>query len=255
MSIGRIIRLAIIGWIVGMVAGMITALTVKRRIVPTTDEAAEEVELAAIFGPLSFHSSATEFRGGVLETWYGAGVLDLRDAKLAPEGATLRVRAIFGGAQVIVPEEWKIVSRVSGMGGLADVRENKGDAVDAPELVIEGTVFAGGIAVQSELDEDAAWAGKAGWGQGWKEGWGDGERSGWSQRRKMGFGRSWKRDDTVADAVDTVDDAKDAVTDGVEVASDTASDAAKSLTEAVTDAADDAGDAVANAESEMAPAT
>ena len=107
MSIGRIIRLAIIGWFVGMIAGMVTALTVKRRIVPTTDEAAEDVELAAIFGPLSFHSTSTAFRGGLLEAWYGGGVIDLRDAKLAPEGATLRVRAIFAGAQVVVPPEWK----------------------------------------------------------------------------------------------------------------------------------------------------
>ncbi len=125
MSIGRIIRLAIIGSIVGMIAGMITALTVKRGMVPTTDETADEVELAAIFGPLSFRSTSSAFRGGLLEAWYGGGILDLRDATLAPEGATLRVRAIFGGVQVLVPADWKVISRVSGMGGLTDIREHR----------------------------------------------------------------------------------------------------------------------------------
>ncbi len=245
MSIGRLIRLAIIGWIVGMVAGMVAGLGVKRRIVPTTDESADEIELAAIFGPLSFHSTATAFRGGLLEAWYGGGFLDLRDATLAPEGATLRVRAVFAGGQIIVPESWRVVSRVRGMGGLTDMREHKGDALDAPELVIEGTAFAGGFAVQSELDENAAmWASKADLG----------ERSGWSQRTKMGFGK-WKGDDVIADAADAADDAKGAVEDTVEAASDTASEAAESLSEAVTDAADEAGDAAAKAESEMAPTT
>jgi hypothetical protein len=253
MSIGRLIRLAIIGWVVGMIAGMVTALGIKRRIVPTTDEAAEEVELAAIFGPLAFHSTATAFRGGLLEAWYGGGVVDLRDATLAPEGATLRVRAVFAGAQILVPPEWRVVSRVRGMGGLSDVREVKGDAIDAPELVIEGLMIGAGIAVQSEVNEEAAWAGAADWGQGWKDGWGQGERSGASQRKRMGWG--WKRDDKVADAADTVDAATEAVTDAAEAASDTASEAAESVSEAVADAASDAGDAVAKAESEMAPAT
>lgn len=254
MSIGRLIRLAIIGWIVGMVVGMVSALSVKRRIVPTTDEAAEEVELAAIFGPLNFHSTSSAFRGGLLEAWYGGGVLDLRDATLAPEGATLRVRAIFAGAQVVVPVDWKIVSRISGMGGVSDMRENKGDAIDAPELVIEGTVFAGGIAVVSALDENVAeWTDKAAWGSGWtdKSAWG--EKSGWSQRRKMGFGK-WKRDadETGTEVAEAVGEAGESVADAATDASEKAGDAAASLAEALDEAA--SGDEP-KAESEMAPAT
>ena len=75
---------------------------------------------------------------------------------LAPEGATLQVRAVFGGGQILVPAEWKVVSNVRGMGGLQDIREAKGYAADAPELVIEGLLIAGGFAVSSELDEGGA---------------------------------------------------------------------------------------------------
>jgi hypothetical protein len=152
----RIIGLGIVATGAGMVAAAATANNLKRTLVPTTDPAADEITAVAIFGPLDFHSTSRNFRGGRLECWYGGGVLDLRDAVLAPEGATLQVRAVFGGGQILVPAEWKVVSTVRGMGGLQDIREAQGYAADAPELVIEGTLIAGGFAVSSELDRDIA---------------------------------------------------------------------------------------------------
>ena len=156
MWLRRIIGLVVAGWVTSMVAGAIAALSVKRSVVPTTDEGADEIVAVAIFGPLAFHSTARQFGGGVLECWYGGGVLDLRDATLAPDGATLRVRAVFGGGQILVPPNWKVISSVRGMGGLTDIRPAKGYAEDAPELVIEGILIGGGFAVMSTLDADQA---------------------------------------------------------------------------------------------------
>jgi hypothetical protein len=152
----KIIGLGIAGTAVGMVAAAATAHNLKRSLVPTTDPAADEIVAVAIFEPLDFHSTSRNFRGGRLECWYGGGVLDLRDAVLAPQGATLQVRAVFGGGQILVPAEWKIVSTVRGAGGLQDMREAKGYSSDAPELVIEGLVIAGGFAVSSELADGGA---------------------------------------------------------------------------------------------------
>ena len=152
----RIIGLGIAATAVSMVAAAATATNLKRTLVPTTDPSADEIVAVAIFGPLEFHSTSRNFRGGRLECWYGGGVLDLRDAVLAPEGATLQVRAVFGGGQILVPAAWKVVSTVRGMGGLQDIREAKGYAADAPELVIEGLLVAGGFAVSSELEDGAA---------------------------------------------------------------------------------------------------
>jgi hypothetical protein len=152
----RVIGLAVFGWIAGMVATAIAALSLKGRLVPTTDESADEIVAVAIFGPLDFHSTATQFRGGVVECWYGGGVLDLRDATLAPDGATLRVRAIFGGGEILVPADWKVISTARGMGGLTDIRPAKGYAEDAPELVIEGVLVAGGFAVTSSAHAERA---------------------------------------------------------------------------------------------------
>jgi hypothetical protein len=156
MLIKRIVRVAFIGSMAGMVTGAAAALSVKRRLVPTTDEAADEIVAVAIFGPLAFHSTSSSFRGGRLECWYGGGVLDLRDATLAPEGATLHVRAVLGGGQILVPSDWKVVSTVRGIGGVQVVPDAKGYAADAPELVVEGLLVAAGFAVTSELDEGGA---------------------------------------------------------------------------------------------------
>ena len=152
----RIIGLGIAATAVGMVAAAATAQNLKRTLVPTTDPAADEIVAVAIFAPLEFHSTSRNFRGGQLECWYGGGVLDLRDATLAPEGATLRVRAVFGGGQILVPADWKVVSTVRGAGGLQDIREAKGYAADGPELVIEGFLVAGGFSVSSELADGGA---------------------------------------------------------------------------------------------------
>ena len=153
----RIIGLGIVSLTAGMVAAAAAAMNLKRSLVPTTDPSADDIVAVAIFGPLEFRSTSRNFRGGRLECWYGGGVLDLRDATLAPEGATLQVRAVFGGGQILVPSDWKVVSTVSGMGGLQDVRDAKGYAADAPELIIEGVLIAGGFAVSSVLDRGEDW--------------------------------------------------------------------------------------------------
>src|SRR6478736_8767695 len=148
----KVIGLGIAATAAGMVAAAATAHNLQRTLVPTTDPSADEIVAVAIFAPLEFHSTSRNFRGGQLECWYGGGVLDLRDATLAPEGATLRVRAVFGGGQILVPAGWRVVTSVRGLGGISDSRPPQGRAEDAPELTIEGMVVAGGFAVMSEID-------------------------------------------------------------------------------------------------------
>ena len=156
MSIRRLIRLAVVGWIVSMIVGAIAAMRAKQSIGPDTDESVDVFSASAIFGPLAYHSTAPALREGRLECWYGGGVLDLRDATLAPEGATLNVRAVFGGGQILVPAGWRVVASVRGLGGVQDTRPAQGRAVYAPELSIEGMVFAAGFVIMSELDHDQA---------------------------------------------------------------------------------------------------
>jgi hypothetical protein len=140
-------------FLVTAVAGVAAAQALKERIVRRENPMDDEVALAAILEPVTFRSSATSFRGGTLDCWYGGGVVDLRGATLAPEGATLRLRTIFGGAQVLVPDAWRIETAVSGIGGVGDNRPAQGRADDAPVLRLEGLTLFGGIGVSSATNE------------------------------------------------------------------------------------------------------
>jgi hypothetical protein len=153
-----IIRLIVLAWVAAMVAAAIAAIGMKRRLGPDSDESADDIVASAIFGPLAFHSTATNLRGGTLELWFGGGVLDLRDAVLDQDGAVLQVRAVFGGGQIVVPPTWRVISATQGLGGLQDTRDTGVLGEDAPTLTIQGILLAGGFAVQSELDEgNAQW--------------------------------------------------------------------------------------------------
>ena len=137
------------------IAGVIGAVRAKRRIVLLADPDADEVVLAAIFGPLQYRSSARSFRGGSIECWYGGGVVDLRGATLDPGRARLTVRAVLGGGQILVPPTWHVVSHVRGIGGVSDVRPTGTELGDEPRLTIEGLVVFGGFAIGS-ADADAS---------------------------------------------------------------------------------------------------
>ena len=96
--IGRILAVLTGAFVLTSIAAAIAARAMKQRIVRVDAPDANEVKLAAIFEPINFRSTATAFRGGTLDLWYGGGIIDLRDAFLDPAGARLEVRAVFGGA-------------------------------------------------------------------------------------------------------------------------------------------------------------
>ena len=132
--IGRIVGLTIVGFAGTMAAGAVAAMAAKQRIEETTNPAADDISVASIFGPLTFKITSQHFTGGTVECWYGGGILDLRGATLAPEGATLHIKAVFGGGQIVVPPSWPVVTHVSGIGGMNDAREAVEELVSRPSI-------------------------------------------------------------------------------------------------------------------------
>jgi predicted membrane protein len=119
------------------------------------DESANDIDIAAIFDNLEVESVAPAFRGGDVLTWYGGGTLDLRGATLDPAGAELRMRAIFGGLQLVVPESWPVefTSR-SIFGGIADSRDPSREDPTLPTLTVDAqAIFGGGAIVARPIDE------------------------------------------------------------------------------------------------------
>ena len=153
--VGRPLALLMTGLFVSMIVGAIAARSARARIVPKADPEADDVALAAFFGPLAFRSRAAAFRGGTVDCWYGGGTIDLRGATLDPAGATLRVRAIFGGASIVVPADWNVTVSVIGLGGAGDGRPAVERPADAPHLDIRGFAVFGGFGITSELPEAA----------------------------------------------------------------------------------------------------
>ena len=156
--IGRILAVLMGGLVLTSISAAIAARAKKGRIVRVDAPDANEVTLAAIFEPITFRSKANAFRGGTLDLWYGGGIVDLRDAFLDPGGARLEVRAVFGGAQIVVPETWRVTTSVVGLGGIGDGRSKIERPVTAPLLVIDGIAIMGGLGITSELSEQQATA-------------------------------------------------------------------------------------------------
>lgn len=154
--VGRLIGIVVALFVAAAAAGAIAARGARERLVRREDPEADEVALVAIFAPLQFRSRAGAFRGGTVDCWYGGGTIDLRGATLDSAGATLRVRAIFGGGQVVVPDDWRVETRVTGIGGIGDTRRAVERPVTAPLLRVEGLVVFGGFGVSSTLPDDAA---------------------------------------------------------------------------------------------------
>jgi predicted membrane protein len=144
----RVIGVVLLGWFAFVMGAMVFA-ALRRQEVPEPDPKADEVDLAATFGPLEFHSEAGSFRGGNVTTWFGGGQVDLSEATLAPEGATLHVNALFGGGNLIVPDTWNVETNLVGIGGAGDGRPKSERPEDAPTLRIEGTAIFGGWGITS----------------------------------------------------------------------------------------------------------
>ena len=152
-KVGRIVSFLLLSWFVFMVSAMVLAALKRRDVVPQEPDA-DEVDLVASFGPLEYKSTARAFRGGRVETWFGGGVVDLRDAQLDPAGATLEVNALFGGGNLVVPEDWNVETSITGIGGVGDGRPKFERDPDAPTLRLEGLAIFGGWGITSEAPGD-----------------------------------------------------------------------------------------------------
>jgi len=109
-----------------------------------TDER-DQAQVFSVFGGQRVINESQSFRGASLTAFFGGVTLDLRQAKLAPEGADVDVMTAFGGAQVIVPAGWPVsFSGVPIFGSFEDKTSHGGEDA-GPHLRIRGTAMFGGV--------------------------------------------------------------------------------------------------------------
>lgn len=133
----------------GAWAGVAAAAALAKRALPSRGDAeSDEVALVAIFDGIDLKSRAQAFRGGSMLAWFGGVAVDLTEAKLAPD-ARLTIGALFGGVDVKVPPEWRVVSTGRAFaGGVSDDVPEPQDP-EAPTLTVESTTAFGGISVRA----------------------------------------------------------------------------------------------------------
>lgn len=92
------------------------------------------------------------FRGGKISAVFGGIELDLTKAKLSPGVSVLEIACVFGGATIIVPDDWYVTIEVTPvLGGFSDSRKlMPGRTIDSSKhLLLKGAVVFGGGEVKS----------------------------------------------------------------------------------------------------------
>jgi hypothetical protein len=147
--IGRLLRLAWLGFLASIFASVIGAFAAKRTTVSVGEPEDDEVALAGVLEPFNFRSTAKAFRGGSLLLWMAGGDIDLRAASLDAGGATLSTRLIMGGGRILVPDTWRVTTKLLPIVGGIDARsvESLVLPADAPHLEITGWAFMGGFSI------------------------------------------------------------------------------------------------------------
>lgn len=117
----------------------------------TTDRAdtAGRIREFAFLGGIERNNTSQTFRGGDITAALGGVELDLRECRMAPEGARLDVLAFMGGVSLRIPKDWCVVSDVSVMLGGMDDRTTAPVDTAAPKLLITGQAIMGGIEIKN----------------------------------------------------------------------------------------------------------
>jgi predicted membrane protein len=109
---------------------------------------------AVVFGGLERRMTSQDFQGGDVTAIFGGVELDLTEANMVANEATLAITAIFGGVEIRVPPSWQVAFRGAPIfGGVED--KTRTARVDDPAnpnlkvLVITGAVIFGGLEIKN----------------------------------------------------------------------------------------------------------
>lgn len=96
-------------------------------------------------------SVSPDFRGGDANAIMGGVELDLRNAQIVPgQEVVIDTFAFWGGIEIRVPENWRVVSQVMPlMGAYEDHSTNKEAPAGGPVLIVRGVVVMGAIEVKN----------------------------------------------------------------------------------------------------------
>jgi len=135
-----------------ILAGVLIVVRWHGRAIPSAAGEENVLRSTAIFGGPNLICTAQRFRGAWLTAVFGGITLDLRDARPAPEGASINATVAFGGIDILVPKGWRLSVRSTPIfGGLDDKTDHsQAPAADAPTLHIDAVSVFGGVDIKHE---------------------------------------------------------------------------------------------------------
>jgi predicted membrane protein len=114
-------------------------------------DSVDVLNAVAVFGGCERRVKSPNFKGGRTMSLFGGVELDLRDAKIEGDVASLEINCIFGGVEIRVPDNWYVDSKsIPIMGGYSDkthVPANDNPLNPRKTLQITGTVVFGGVEI------------------------------------------------------------------------------------------------------------
>lgn len=106
-------------------------------------------DISLAFSGVESVNKSSDYTGGKINVAFGGVELDLREAKIKNDSATLEIFVAFGGVEIRVPKDWDV--RTNGLplfGGWEDTTA-KPTGKKPPVLEISGTCMFGGVEIKN----------------------------------------------------------------------------------------------------------
>jgi hypothetical protein len=103
-------------------------------------------EHAAVFSHVERHVTDQNLEKLKVVSVFGGFELDLRGAGIRGDQAWVEADAVFGGVEIVVPDDWQVIPRGSGVfGGFSD--ETQPPEIPTKKLIVSGAGVFGGVVI------------------------------------------------------------------------------------------------------------
>ena len=128
---------------------VVSSLTRRRRRPRTTSVSSDDaLDINVTLGGRQERVDSHEFTGGEISCTMGGCEVDLREARMKEDSATIHLKALMAGVEIYVPRDWHVsIKGDPVMGAFEDKTRPTRD--DGPHLIIEGSALMSGVEVKN----------------------------------------------------------------------------------------------------------
>jgi len=138
--------------IVLIIIGISIVLRRKGHVIRAASDIDEDfIEDTSIFGGSEKSFISKNFKGGKITSIFGGSKISFTESKMAEEGAVIDMFCLFGGNELVIPNDWTVVNDSFVIfGGYADKRSRSATEQNDPKkiLKIKGSVVFGGSEIK-----------------------------------------------------------------------------------------------------------